>query len=164
RWLGDARAWLPLAAIGLSPTLLYFNNLATPIATDIEMMPPLVWLLLESKDGKAGPRQGMIPFAIGCLAMAACLTYPAFLLYLPPLLMLYLWSRRASAAARVFAGLAWMAAGFASPLAAALLYLRDVQPFLWDPGANGTGVFRGGGTALTTDASDVWRAIGALGH
>ena len=37
RCIGVRRAWLPLVAVGLSPTLLYFNSLGTSYALDVEL-------------------------------------------------------------------------------------------------------------------------------
>ena len=44
RWIGLRRAWAPLLAVGLSPTLLYFNNLGTSYGTDVELFPVVLFL------------------------------------------------------------------------------------------------------------------------
>jgi hypothetical protein len=45
RWLGLPRAFLPLLAVGLLPTQLYFNNLETPNGTDIQLSAVVVLLI-----------------------------------------------------------------------------------------------------------------------
>jgi hypothetical protein len=151
RWVGDRRGWLPLVAYGLSPTALYFNSFAYGI--DLQMFPVVVWLITRLQGTLAA-------FAIGCLAMLTCLSYPSFLLYVPVLAVLYIWMNRAAPAGRIVRGLAIAGAGFAAPFVAALAYLRNSGAFLTDPSAGGAGVFRGGGgNAMTPDPIAMARAM-----
>ena len=48
RWIGVRRAWAPLLALGLSPTLLYFNSLGTAYGTDVELFPVVLFLILHA--------------------------------------------------------------------------------------------------------------------
>ena len=165
RWVGTRRAWLPLLAIGLSPTLLYFNNLGTSYGIDVELFPVVLLLIALFGDrARAGRRRlAVLQFSIGWVAMFACLAFPSFLTYLPFLLAFYVWAHPAAfSRARLLKGLGWVAAGFAAPLAAALLYLKNDTAFLSDPAAGGAGVFRGGGNALTFDPHVVQQAVSGI--
>ncbi len=162
RWIGPARAWLPLLAIALSPTILYFNSLGTSYGIDVQLFPIVLYLIVRVGDrARAGRmRLAVLQFSIGWLAMFGCLAFPSFLVYVPVLLAFYLWNHRGTfAPARLVTGLVWIAAGFEAPLAAALLYLKNDAAFLSDPQARGAGVFRGGGSAVTLDWHNVQQAV-----
>lgn len=165
RWLGAGRAWLPLLAIGLSPTALYFNNLGTSYGIDLTLCPPVVWLITLAADGVRSDRsRAAVQIAIGCLAMIACLAFPTFLIYLGPLLVFHLWMNRGASSAALAKSVVWMTAGFAGVFVVALVYLRADSVFLSDPAANGAGVFRGGGGQIAVDALDRSRAIAQVFH
>src|SRR5262245_5652325 len=158
RWLGPRRAWLPLIAIGLSPTALYFNSVCYGI--DLQLFPIVVWLIVRASD-----ERGLAPFlqfAIGCVAMFACLSYPAFLMYVPVLLAFYLWTRRRRPVGELIAALAVVAIGFLTPLVAAYAYLQNRSAFLFDPSVGGAGVFRGGGNEIALNAAEMAKAIGVV--
>jgi hypothetical protein len=158
RWLGARRAWLPLVAIGLSPTALYFNSVCYGI--DLQLFPVIVWLIV-----RAGDQRGLTPFlqfAIGGLAMFACLSYPAFLMYVPVLLAFYVWTRRSRSFGESVTSLAVVAAGFLTPLVAAYAYLQNRSAFLSDPSVGGAGVFRGGGNAMALNVVGMARAIAVV--
>jgi hypothetical protein len=57
RWLGCRRALLPLAVIGSSPVMLYFNTLATTYGVDLQWAPVVLWLLWHT----GGPSTGLDP-------------------------------------------------------------------------------------------------------
>ena len=161
RWLGSRDAWLPLIALGLSPTLLFFNTMQTSYGMDLQYAPICLLLLLlvrfESKP--ADLARSSICWAMG---MVACMSYPAFLLYMPPLLAAYLWRLRGRREALTgrwrWAHLAAAAAGLLLPMAAALLYMESPAMLLNDP-VTGRGIFRGGGK-LTADPTLVFDALG----
>jgi hypothetical protein len=148
RCVGAARAWLPLAAFALSPTLLYFNGLATSYGLDLQLFPIVLSLLVFASDRHLSDRAAaLLHVAVGAVVMTACLAFPSFLVYIPFLAAAAFWLNRS----RARAGLAWTALGFAAPFAIAVVYLRNVGVFLADPSSDGAGVFRGGGNALTFD-------------
>ena len=164
RWLGPRRARLPLVAVGLSPTMLYFNNLGTSYGTDVQLFAPILLLVVTIGDRMREGRAGLAvrQYASGFLAMMACLCYPAFLVYLPILLAFYIWLSRSSAAGQTLKGLAWVAFGFLTPVGAALAYVRNDRTLLADPSVGGAGVFRGGGSAWTLDPFEVMRASASV--
>ena len=167
RWLGRPRAFLPLLAVGLSPTMLYFNNLGTSYGTDVQMSVVVLLLIavVAERPPESRVRRALLGAAAGALAMVACLMFPSFLVYVPVLWIAFVWmARRADSQRRVGADVIWMAAGFSIPLAAAVLFVRNRGALLFDAATGGAGVFRGGGGALTSDPFDVTRAIGAVFH
>jgi hypothetical protein len=167
RWLGVRRAWLPLIATALSPTLLYFNSLAFPCGIDVQLCPLVLWLTLRAAEGDArAGRSAAFEFALGFVSMVASLAYPTFLTYLPIVVAALIFYRVRRRDGRLPRSLgrtaAWTCAGFAAPLAIALAYLRDIRPFVADPIANHTGVFRGGGNAVTLDPVEFVHGIAAV--
>jgi hypothetical protein len=87
RWMGSERAWLPLVAIGLSPTQLYFNNLGTSYGTDVELFPVVLFVIasIGGRRGSGGAAHAVLSLSVGSLAMFACLSTD--LLPSPPLLL-----------------------------------------------------------------------------
>jgi hypothetical protein len=161
RWIGLDRAWIPLVAVALSPTLLYFNSLGTSFGTDVQLGVIVLWAVMVTIDRRRAGRDGLgvWHFAIGFAAMYACLVFPSFLVYLPVLALLYLSAAQGVHRRDVYTAFGWMAAGFAAPLCAALVFLKNDAAFLWDPAAGGAGMFRGGGNAF---AMDVHAALDAM--
>ena len=160
RALGLRRAWLPLLAAGLSPTMLYFNNLGTSYGIDVELFAPILLLIVTTGDRarEGSSSLALRQYAIGVLAMVACLSYPAFLVYVPILLAVYLWITRAAGVAQMLKGLVWIAVGFLTPFAAAMAWLHNAHTWLADSSVGGAGVFRGGGSGWTLNPVDVSRA------
>ena len=167
RWVGVRKAWLPLVAVGLSPTLLYFNNLSIPSGVDVQLAPVFIWLIAVIC-ARAHAASRLVPLGeclIGAAAMVACLTYPSFLLCLPVLAGVYIILRRPVATSRLFADFGYMALGFALPFGAVVAYLSDRRSFLLDPTTNGTGVFRGGGgQGVSLDPNGMWRSTVQVLH
>jgi hypothetical protein len=125
----------------------------------------LIGCLAERPPEKGRVRRALLGAAAGALAMVACLMFPTFLVYLPLLLIVYLWiARRSDSQRRVANDVTWMTAGFCAPLAVAVLFVRNRGALLFDAASGGAGVFRGGGGALTSDPVDIARAIGAVFH
>jgi hypothetical protein len=167
RALGPGRAWVALLAIALSPTQLYFNSVGTSYGIDVQLLPVVVFLIVHASNRSGNGRLSMAvrQFAIGCVAMFACLAFPSFLVYLPPLLGVYVWRlHNTFPGARRLYAVGCVAAGFAAPFAAALIYLKNRAAFLSDPAAAGAGVFRGGGSALTLDLRNVQHSIASVAH
>lgn len=157
RKLGVRRAWLPLAAIGLSPTLLYFNTMQASFGVDLQVLPICLWLLdgLDaSRPGRAAVREALAAAA----AMWAWMAYPAFVFFLPPLAAFWILRLlpvfRARGLRVVVPHFAVSVAAFAMPLAAALAYVKDTPLLL-------SGVFRGGG-GLGPSAKTAWLNLDVL--
>jgi hypothetical protein len=167
RWLGLPRAFLPVAAIGLSPTVLYFNNLETSHGTDIQLSAVVLFLIasIAERPPQGRVRRALLAAAAGAVAMLACLMFPGFLVYVPLMLIAHLWmARRSDSQARAANDVTWMTAGFCVPFAVAVLFVRNRAALLFDVESGGAGVFRGGGGALSSDPVDITRAIGAVFH
>jgi hypothetical protein len=167
RWLGLPRAFLPVVAIGLSPTTLYFNNLETSYGTDIQLSAVVLFLIASIAERPSQRRalRALLGAAAGALAMIACLMFPSFLVYVPLLPIAHVaMARRSDSQRRVANDLTWMTAGFCAPLAVAVLFVRNRGALLFDAASGGAGVFRGGGGALASDPVDITRAIGAVVH
>jgi hypothetical protein len=164
---------VPLLAVGLSPSILFFNTLETSFGTDLLYLPYLLALLAVLPVAGGGARRALdaaARVAFGALAMVAWMSYPVFAFYLPALAWAYV-SRTTGPAGpgsgRWPAGLAARSllpaiAGFLLPLGAAVAWLERPARLFHDP-ATGSGLFRGGGTGLDLDPSAVaWNAARAL--
>ena len=147
RWLGPQRAALPLLVAGLSPSLLYFNTMQAEFGLDLQYAPICLFLLLRS--GKSlRPVTLLLHACFGCMLMVACLSYPAFLITAPGLLLVYvhrLYKHHRTDKKHIPAALGLAAGtGFVLPLLAGVLYLKAPGLLLYDPQTGG-GLFRGGG-------------------
>ncbi len=168
------RAAVPLLAVGLSPSWLFFNTVETTYGIDLVVLPYLLALLfvLPVTGGGAlrAAADGLARAAFGALAMVAWMSYPVVLFYLPALAVAYL-SRPGRRARRQAEGsmgarlglpglglrpVAPALAGFLLPLAAGLAWVRHPAKLLYDP-ASGSGIFRGGGTGLVLAPATVVR-------
>ncbi len=164
RWLGPRGALAPLLAWGLSPTLLHFNTMQTSYGTDLQFAPICLLLMLSVRF-----QRRHTDLLLGGLAWAmccwACMSYPAFLFYLPALAAVHLWRWRAAAASRGtelpwrVRHLAAAAAGFLLPLILTLAVMQEPGRLINDP-ATGAGLFRGGGK-LNASPEAVATALGA---
>ncbi|MBI2017793.1 hypothetical protein HYS92_01960 [Candidatus Daviesbacteria bacterium] len=88
------KAILILLIVGLSPSLLFFNTLALSHGFDLLIL-PIVLLLLYLLDFRKQKTALMISFAIFALSIFASMVYPSFMLYLPSLVIFYLWKLKA---------------------------------------------------------------------
>ena len=162
RWLGSAGALPSLFALGLSPTLLHFNTMQTSYGTDLQFAPICLLLLLwvRFQPRPADLARGVVAWALCCWA---CMSYPAFLFYMPALLIIHVWRWREQGAGLTRAWrLAHVAAGVAGlllPLGLTLALINEPGTLIHDA-STGAGLFRGGGK-LTTDSALV---LGALGR
>lgn len=146
RVLSPLATGIVLLAVGLSPTLLYFNTLQTSFGLDVPYAAICLWIVLSLNAGSTTAMNAMRATAAGAVAMLAALSYPAFLLYLPSLVLVGCW--RLMAAGRSWSARSVIAlaatAGAAAPLVASLAYVSNPTVLLFDPDTR-TGVFRGGG-------------------
>lgn len=147
RFFGPRKAVVPLITLGLSPTLLYFNTLQTSYGMDLQYVPVILYLITSldfSKTYSLFARQ----FLAGFLSMAAWMSYPTMVFYLPALFLLYLYQSfqafKKKYRFRAAAGL--LAAGFSFllPLIIGFLFISDKQLLFYDK-AVGSGIFRGAG-------------------
>src|SRR6516165_4592963 len=149
RCMGVRTAIVPLIAIGLSPTLLYMGSLQTSFGVDMPYAAICLWLVLSVRPGAHSPLDLGKTFVCGAVAMIAAMSYPAFVLYWPSLLLAWVWQMRrkecAQPSARWTTGLMLSGtAGLAAPLVVAIAYVVMPGPLLWDP-VTQSGLFRGGG-------------------
>lgn len=157
-------AMVPLVAIGLSPTLLYFETLQTSFGLDVPYAAMCLALLCAVSPGDRRPRALMVSGAMGAVAMLAAMSYPSFLLYVPSLVVLCIWQHGRSAVSDT--GLAssvpWRhglagVVGAAVPLVAAFVFVQTPELLLNDP-ATQAGLFRGGGQ-LGFDPATILRSV-----
>jgi hypothetical protein len=147
RFMGIRTAIVPLIAIGLSPTLLYMESLQTGFGIDLPYCALCLWLVLSVRPDAHSPLELGKTFACGVLAMIGAMSYPAFLLYWPSLLLVWVWQMRRNECVEPSA---WAAqalsaiAGLALPLVIAFTYVVTPRLLFWDP-ATHAGLFRGGG-------------------
>ncbi len=160
------RAAVPLLAVGLSPSLLFFNTVETTYGLDLVYLPYLLALLaLLPVAGEGRARllaDAAARAAFGALAMIAWMSYPVVLFYLPALAVAYLarsprgpeetapGGGRRGLPGLTLGTVAPALAGFLLPLAVALAWVRRPARLLYDP-ASGSGLFRGGGTGFVLD-------------
>jgi len=146
KYLPPERAWLPLSIFGLSPTLLYFNTLQTSYGIDLQYFPITLYIVLSLNFSSRA-----VAFAkevlLGVIAMWACLSFPAFLFYLPVLTILFLQRllRDAGHHGRsvVVKNVLVVLGGFLLPLSL-IARLKDPSLLIFDPRLR-SGIFRGGG-------------------
>ncbi|HSL83612.1 MAG TPA: hypothetical protein VLF66_12630 [Thermoanaerobaculia bacterium] len=170
---GPLRAAVPLLAVGLSPSILFFNTLQTSFGTDLLYLPYLLALLAVLPVAGGGLRRladGAARAAFGALAMVAWMSYPVFVFYLPALAWAYAARPAAGEAGELRRRLPGLAArtvapalaGFLLPLAGAVAWLDRPLRLFHDPGT-GSGLFRGGGTGFDLDPAGVaWNAARVL--
>ena len=162
RWVGSAAAVPVLFALGLSPTLLHFNTMQTSYGTDLQFAPICLYLLLSVRflPRPADLARAGVGWALCCWA---CMSYPAFLFYMPALVVMHLWRWRGAAGRLVRGYRAWhLAAGVVGlllPLALTLALVEQPGTLIHDP-LTGAGLFRGGGK-LTADTGLIMGALGA---
>ncbi|HEX7481820.1 MAG TPA: hypothetical protein VF331_28695 [Polyangiales bacterium] len=156
---------LPAFAIALSPTLLYFNTYQASYGSDLQLA-PIALLCVLSIDPSRPLHSTLLHAGFGALAALACMSYPAFVFYLPFAAVLFAWlhwtSWRAGRVARAAGAPVWrevmqrLLSAVAAPLtmvavvAASALCLRDPKRLFHDE-RTGAGLFRGGGGPIDFD-------------
>lgn len=164
KYLGEKNAWLPLLAVGLSPTLLYFTTLQTSYGLDLQYFPIALYLVATLDFGKKLTAM-FKQIGLGLITMIAWMSYPTFIFYLPILAVLYC---HKSFTHRVCKSKRWkilfiysLLAGipFAIPIMAAFSYVNDPQ-LLWFDTKIQSGIFRGAGT-FYPNWDNFWKNFGA---
>lgn len=142
-YLGARRSWVPLIAISLSPTFLYFNTMQVQYGIDVTYFIIALWLVLSIDWRK--PRAALVKsIALWFLAMTAWISYPSFVYCLPILGWLY--GKKLSRPP--FRYIAISVVSFLLPLAVGLLWVKNRNLLIYDPGLPHAGLFRGNGKLL----------------
>lgn len=146
KYLGTKRAFLPLIAIGLSPTLLFFSTLQAQYGIDLQIISTLLYLIL-TLNFKRKIQSYIKQILIGLIAIFAWTSYPTFIYYLPALIFLYIWRvtknqevRDGKCEARILLPLF----SFLSPLIFFFIYIKNRNLLIYD-NATQSGIFRGAG-------------------
>jgi hypothetical protein len=145
KYLGEKFAWIPLAAIGFSPTLLYFNSLATHFGIDFQYL-PICLMLLDNLRGV------MLPVILWSFTMIAWMSYPTMVYYVPALAFLYLYKMRHVRKRYVLISIV----SFLLPLMIACAFVQNRTLLLYDAGDH-SGIFRG--AAHTLDLPHGWDRV-----
>jgi len=156
RLLGMRRAVVPLCAVALSPTLLYFNGMQASFGVDLQLLPIGIVLLVSFPCARLA--SGLVlQAAFWSLAMVGWLAYPAFGLLLPAMGIAYLVGVRRFCAHRhwsIYAvSLLIGALAFVLPFAGFAAFLRD-------PSLLYRGAFRGGGGGFNTNITFILANLG----
>ena len=159
-------AIVPLAVVGLSPAVLYFNSLQTSFGVDISYA-AVALLLVISVRAEAPRRLDLVKsFGAGMVVAIAAMSYPTFLAYVPSLVLVWLWATRWRAGTRFSArwqalhGAAWLA-GIAAPVAFFAWFLSTPGLLIHDA-VTGAGLFRGGGGGIAWQWSSIWAAMSVV--
>lgn len=142
--LGIKFAFIPLFAIGLSPTLLFFNTLQSSFGIDLQYLPICIYLISTLNFQKA-LQSTFKQFLLGFLAMVAWMSYPTFIFYLPILAIVYL--RQLNSNTRLVLKVKnsfIVIASFVLPLCIAILTIKNKQLLFYDERLK-SGIFRGAG-------------------
>jgi hypothetical protein len=142
-------AIVPLALIGLSPTLLYLTTLQTSYGLDLPYAAICLWMIVSTRFRSGAAAELVRTFLCGAVAMVAAMSYPTFLWSVPSLVIVAVWLVRTSPGtgqSRRYwpRHVASAAVGLALPLVAAFLYVQTRNLLIYDPGTQ-AGLFRGGG-------------------
>lgn len=147
KYLGERLTWLPLLAIGLSPTLLFFNTLQTSYGLDLQYFPIGLYLILSLNFSHLWSTLIRL-FLLGSICMIAWMSYPTFIYYLPVLGLIFLhklWLSKQNAKKYIqILGTAVVIISFFLPLILAYFYVKDPNLLIYDPKTQG-GIFRGAG-------------------
>ncbi|MEW5852553.1 MAG: hypothetical protein AB2A00_27450 [Myxococcota bacterium] len=150
RHLPENRGLVLLWLVGLSPTLQFFTSMQTSFGIDLQLVPILLWLLVQPHVFDVGPRGGLWNVVVGVLVMWGSFSYPVMLLYGPPLaaLYLFLWHRSGTSPRALVQGVVGVVGGMAVVLGGALAWLRYPMNLLRDPHSGEWSLFVGGGGAM----------------
>ncbi len=145
RYLGIKRAILPLLAIGLSPTLLYFNILENTYALDLYFFLFCLYFLYKI-DFRKYKQAVVFQILTWIFAMLGALIYPSFLFFLPVIIILYIRVKKKKKVlgTKLIKNILLSTLAFLTPLVLTILYIKNKQFLLNDPNVN-RGLFRGGG-------------------
>ena len=142
KYLGEKKAIIPLLAIGISPTLLFFNTLQSSFGTDLQYIPICIFLILQNfqKNFSSLLRQALL----GATIMVAWMSYPTFVFYIPVLGILYLRQIKSLSMHRKTKNIVITTISFVTPFVLVLLALKDRQLLFFDEKTK-SGIFRGAG-------------------
>lgn len=147
KYLGRA-AWLPFLAIGLSPTLMYFNSLSLSMGLEVSYF-FICLFLLDKLGSQSGLSKILNQFMLGMVAMYAWLTYFGFLFYLPVLGVIYLYKlftqSKKNRLIQILQNIGICFAGFILPLLILFFYIDNRELLVYDP-VLGRGLFRSFGS------------------
>ena len=147
KYLGKKKALLPLVAIGLSPSLIYFNMLQTSFGLDLQYIVICIYFLI-GLDFLQSKKAVLSQFFLWIIAMVGALSYPSFLVYLPFLWIIYgykLWLIKDKLTSKIISmNILFSLTSFCIPFALIAVYLKDVSILFYDPHVK-TGIFRAGG-------------------
>lgn len=164
RFLGATKAWLPLLAFGLSPTVIYFNVLQATYGMDLIYLPICLYLLSKVNSFK-GYLNLLIQSLLWLVVMLAWLSYPTFVFYIPGLVIYYLYiilKDKQTTPPVKFINLISSLISFLTPLVATFLYIKNTQSLIYDPVTH-NGLFRGAGV-IELNLELFFRNLGFLGQ
>ncbi|MDO8638127.1 MAG: hypothetical protein Q7R43_01010 [Candidatus Daviesbacteria bacterium] len=147
KYLGEKLAIIPLIAIGLSPTFLFFNTLQTSYGLDIQYLFIVIYLLTTLDYKNVGVCYFKQILLWG-LIMIAWMSYPIFIFYIPSLGIFYLWNlwkKFKTKKEKIILNCLLSFFAFITPLAVGFLYVKDKQLLFYDS-ITKSGIFRGAGT------------------
>lgn len=146
RYLGEKKAIVPLIAIGLSPTLLYFTTIQTTYGMDLQYL-PICLFFLTSIDFKRRGNAFLRQVLFGSIAMIAWLSYPTLVYYLPALAIFYARKMSSTTLPKVQKSQHILVTilSFLFPLMTIVLFVRNRGLLWYDPVVK-SGLFRGAGT------------------
>lgn len=162
KYLGWKSAIVPLIAIGLSPTILFFNTLQTSYGLDIQYLFVVIYLLI-SLDYKKPVFDYFKQILLWGLIMVAWMSYPTFIFYIPSLSIFYIWNiwkKLKHQKGKILWNCLVSLMAFITPLIAGFLYVKDKQLLFYDQ-ITKSGIFRGAGT-LQFDMDLFWKNFTAL--
>lgn len=145
KYLGYKKAFLPLIAIGLSPTLLYLDTLQAQFGIDLQLL-PIIILLIVSINKKHKLKAFLLLFSACILASLSLMSYPTFIYYLPPLAVFsfVINKKQIKNNISLLKNLSLCIFSFLLPLVIIFIYLKNKSLLIFDPVTKG-GIFRGSG-------------------
>ncbi len=154
KYLGIRNGLIPLLAIGISPTLLYFNILQTTYGMDLQFLPICLYLLSRIYQN---PQKTLNHILLWMLVMIAWLCYPNLVFYIPALGIIYYFILRGSKIQSKSKKVLFSIIAFLSPLLIVFFYIKNRQDLIYDPIAK-SGLFRGG-VKSGIDFSSLWPSL-----
>lgn len=145
KYFGKEKAWLPLIAIGLSPTVLYLNVLQVQYGIDLEYFPILFYLVarLDFKKKWVEFKEAFLWIGV----MIAWMSYPIFVLYIPIIAYVYFkrLKKKRFKKGLVVRNLLISLMAFILPLALGFIWVNNRQLLINDPSIS-RGIFRSNGS------------------
>lgn len=143
KWLGYKKAFIPLIAIGFSPSFLFLNTLNVQFGLDFLIIPILIFIILNLTF-KKNFINFFLNFVLGFILIISLVSYPIFLFYVPLLIFLYIYIvkkvKKISPIFHIFP----LIAGIFLLFPLAIFYINNSNLLFYDP-INKSGMFRGAG-------------------